>query len=443
MGNKTSFPEPINTFFGLITAVIGVISTITGFILLWQGNQTVVTFVAIGTSVASIWIFLLYIRLGRKNPTQKQIKHNLAGSYLFSSRHRKWAGLGAILIPSVVIASFAIYRITNTPDDSNIIVVAKFDGPESYGVNNFIVDNLRESIKGYEDLKLKVVSVNEIITAQQGSEYAQTLGKSLNARTVIWGWFTASNESVYVTTHIEMIDVPYVYGSEEAVSNVEQSGILLAPSTEATSFKLQSELSQNISASALFATGLILYSENRHEDAVKLYSAALELFPPSATDGEFVFSRAEILSERGLALRWLERYDDAIKDANAAIALEPDNHTYYHNRGLIYIQFNKLDLALEDFTKAAQTLDKDNSAVSKLLIGNVYYLKEDYARALEYYNAAEIELPDVYMVYFQKGITYLTIGEKELARQNFVKAKELMNDRVWDSRIDYFIRRTY
>lgn len=445
MSNKPTFPEPVNSFLGILTTSIGVISTITGFILLWQGNKTIVTTVTIAIGAISLWILFIHIRFSRKRSTQKEIKHKMKGAYIYKAGLRKWAEVGIVVIPLLAIGYISLGNTDKKePTHSNIIVVAKFDGPESYGVNNFIVDELKTTIKEYKDINLEVIAADEIITVQQGSEYAQNLGRKLNAKTIIWGWFTVSGESVYVTTHIEMIDVPYIFGMKEYVGNTEETGKLIAPSVEASSFELQTELSENISASALYAVGVILDSDGRHQDAVDLFSGALKSFPADTNEKNFLLSRAKILSDRGLSLNWLKRHDEALKDMNEAITLEPDNLTYYHNRGLIYMMSSQsLDLALEDFTKASKSPHVTQSAMSKYQIGVIYSLKKDYTKALEYLDQAEKEFPDFEMIYQEKGLIYLELGEKELARQNFLKAKDLVNDKTWDSIMDIYIKQTY
>ena len=60
---------------------------------------------------------------------------------------------------------------------------------------------------------------------------------------------------------------------------------------------------------------------------------------------------------RGVAYFTVNRIDDAIEDFTKAIQLDPELGAAYHNRGLAYCKKLSPDQAIEDFTKAIQ-LDK-------------------------------------------------------------------------------------
>ena len=63
----------------------------------------------------------------------------------------------------------------------------------------------------------------------------------------------------------------------------------------------------------------------------------------------------------------LEKYNEAIKYFSKSIELEPTNSKFWHNRGCIFRNLGKLDLALNDINKAI-SLDSSN----ELFYPNIY-----------------------------------------------------------------------
>ena len=63
---------------------------------------------------------------------------------------------------------------------------------------------------------------------------------------------------------------------------------------------------------------------------------------------------AEVYLNRGVSYFGVNRIDDAINDFTKAIELDPQLGPAYHNRGLAYCKKMLPDRAIEDFTKAIE-----------------------------------------------------------------------------------------
>ena len=98
---------------------------------------------------------------------------------------------------------------------------------------------------------------------------------------------------------------------------------------------------------------------------------------------------AATFSNRGIIKATLERYQEAFEDYAAAIELMPELPEPYVGRGNIYFLANKLDRAIEDYTKA-MGLELGKMHIALLNRGMAYeaqgYLgkaENDYRKAIE------------------------------------------------------------
>ena len=81
-------------------------------------------------------------------------------------------------------------------------------------------------------------------------------------------------------------------------------------------------------------------------------------------------NNATYYNNRGLTYSRLEKFKEAIEDYDKAIKLDSNNASYYNNRGLTYSRLKKFEEAIEDYDKA---IELDSSSA-------IYY----YNRALTY-----------------------------------------------------------
>ncbi len=128
---------------------------------------------------------------------------------------------------------------------------------------------------------------------------------------------------------------------------------------------------------ALFNRGLAYNATKRHEEALKDFTRYIALKPNDHTG----------YNDRGNAKVRLGKEEDALLDYAKAIKIKPDYARGYNNRGEAYENMEKLDLALEAYSKAIELDPKYARAYSNR--GDIYRKKEmrdkaiaDYGRAL-------------------------------------------------------------
>eukprot|EP00002_Diphylleia_rotans_P021449 TRINITY_DN4173_c0_g1_i1.p1 TRINITY_DN4173_c0_g1~~TRINITY_DN4173_c0_g1_i1.p1 ORF type:complete len:453 (+),score=100.92 TRINITY_DN4173_c0_g1_i1:71-1429(+) len=97
-------------------------------------------------------------------------------------------------------------------------------------------------------------------------------------------------------------------------------------------------------------------TENHFEDAINLYTEAIELNP----------SNAILWSNRAQAHIKMEEYGSAVEDASKSIELDPNYLKGYFRRGSAYMALFKYKDALKDFRTVHKKAPKDESNVKKM-----------------------------------------------------------------------------
>ena len=116
-------------------------------------------------------------------------------------------------------------------------------------------------------------------------------------------------------------------------------------------------------------------------------------------------------------------YDKAVGHYTEALALKPDLHVAYNNRGAAYEEKGELDNAIQDFTTAIELNPVYADAYYNS--GNAYLQKGELDNAIKNFTMA-IELNPVYAnAYSNRGTTYLQKGELDNAINDFTTAIEL------------------
>lgn len=138
------------------------------------------------------------------------------------------------------------------------------------------------------------------------------------------------------------------------------------------------------------------YDQEKWDQAIQEYTAALELDTVNV----------EVLGSRGSAYTYKGMYNEAINDLTKAIELEPDNVLPYYNRSQTYIHMGEYDKAIADCDKIIE-------------LGLEWHFN--------YYNRA--------VAYSRKGKEYFGY-----AMNDFLKAKSLTTNAVFNSRVDEAIR---
>ena len=120
--------------------------------------------------------------------------------------------------------------------------------------------------------------------------------------------------------------------------------------------------------------------------------------------------------EKEKLLKKIEEYTEKIKK-------DPDNNTYYYNRGNTLNNLKEYDKAIEDYNKVIELDPKHSFAYNNR--GNSHYYKKLYDNAIKDYDKA-IELdPNYADAYNNRGVAHNSLGKYEKAISDFDKAIEL------------------
>ena len=88
------------------------------------------------------------------------------------------------------------------------ILVANFTSLDNQNaaITEILLGKLRNATKEFPEIKVQ--ALGETITMQQGSDYAQKVGKDNKAAIVIWGWYKKSSTDVAVNVNFEPLLKP-------------------------------------------------------------------------------------------------------------------------------------------------------------------------------------------------------------------------------------------
>ena len=143
----------------------------------------------------------------------------------------------------------------------------------------------------------------------------------------------------------------------------------------------------------------------------------------SNSDDAQACSRAAILASKKLDFpkNSLEQCLRAISDAKLS---RRDKASSLVNRAVILMQSLEYSLAYKDLITAKNMYPSLGAIYVN--IGNIFYLGEAYAKALENYSLGiEYKLPELHVAYLNRGMVYKAMGNPVAALQDFHKAAEL------------------
>jgi len=172
-------------------------------------------------------------------------------------------------------------------------------------------------------------------------------------------------------------------------------------------------LNSDYAAKAYLDSGDAYYKKGDYDNAIKEYTAALEIKPEEPI----------YFNNRARAYYSIKDYGNAIKDYTAALKIKPDDPVYLNNRGLAsYNKGNYFD-AIKDYTAALMIKPDDPIYLSNR--GKVHYVNEDYDAAIEDY-AAAIEIQPNDPVYFNnRGRAYYGLKDYDNAIKDYTAALKI------------------
>ncbi|HEY0549433.1 MAG TPA: tetratricopeptide repeat protein [Verrucomicrobiae bacterium] len=160
-----------------------------------------------------------------------------------------------------------------------------------------------------------------------------------------------------------------------------------------------------------------LKESRQFADAISAFQNAIQA-DPDFSDGY-----------HGLAQTQREAGDAAAAVANhdRAIQLDPERFDLYWERGVTHMRLKNYDAAIADFNTC---LTKNSAfANAHLGLGQSYQHKGEFQKALEHHNESIAMKPDSAWFYRERGNTYRSMGDRQLADADFARARELEQSR--------------
>lgn len=135
------------------------------------------------------------------------------------------------------------------------------------------------------------------------------------------------------------------------------------------------------------------------------------------------------LFDNGVLLFKQDRYQEAVDKFSGLIEMAPGNPDAYKNRGVCYMKLEKYDLAIADFEKAKELFPELKGLYSNL--GVAWYYKKEYEKAVQNHNI-EIEMaPDNYIAHFNRALCLAELRRDKDALDALSKTLSLKPDFYW------------
>ena len=120
--------------------------------------------------------------------------------------------------------------------------------------------------------------------------------------------------------------------------------------------------------------------------------------------------------EKEKLLKEIEKYTEKIKK-------DPDNDTYYHNRGNVYANLKDYEKAINDYDEAIKLNPNDDKSYYNKGVICVDLI--DFNKAIENFNKAISLNHGNVIFYYSRGITYANLNDNDKAIHDFDKAIRL------------------
>jgi len=244
------------------------------------------------------------------------------------------------------------------------------------------------------------------------------------------GMLTAQTYQDFIEKSYEYLDKDELLAAEESL----RSAMRLEPGNP-TNYALLTNL------------GTIQRRQGKKEEAILSYTAALSRHPDNIT---ILDNRASLYAEMG-------ETEKAISDYNLLLSLNPINEDALYRRGILHLKQKDLMRAEQDFDKILEVNDKTvygrlGHAILEKMRGNydeseriynylidklprdwtlyegradLYFMMGKNARAMADVNRVFIETEPSAAVYVLRGKIKLALYEREPAKKDFLKAKEM------------------
>jgi tetratricopeptide (TPR) repeat protein len=379
--------ESISNIKTFISILLDIIKYLSNRFVFLSSRQKIIFAVIISLFVASN--FVLFELIGR-DLSQKYFYFFVGESLLLCiafglatySELKKslslYSGLFCMLI-SLFFIGFTYIQWSNwlsSPPKEIIIQVADFENGEE--LSSMLIDQLRQATNSHKNIKIQ--PLNKILTAKEGSEKVRDIGEKRKATILIWGAQSPSiGEDGLYTIHFEILrSLKTSFGSREPRKN----GIQISNLRE---LKFKHNPNAEFNYLTNFTIGLAQLTKDDWKASIGSFTSAL-----------------------------------------VPLKKKPDLVPYlYFYRGISYLFDKNLEEAITDFTQVTKLNESIIITKSHVNIGNAYYFKRDYNKALAAYGKAIDIDPQTFSAYYNRGVIYGISKKREAAIIEFSQAIHL------------------
>lgn len=196
-----------------------------------------------------------------------------------------------------------------------------------------------------------------------------------------------------------------------------------------------------------FERGNILSDRGKFDDAVPLYTKALEKL---SDDPEIFFRRGlcyenlnleekaladyvrcleldslhvDAINNKGVVLAKLGKFEEAAAEFTKLISEQPENVLALRNRGLCYHDLGQFDVAIADYNTALKLAPEDGN--NWFQRGNIYLEQQKFEEAVADYSKAIEVAPGFAKAWMNRGVALYGLNDREAAVKDLEHAREL------------------
>ena len=155
-------------------------------------------------------------------------------------------------------------------------------------------------------------------------------------------------------------------------------------------------------------------------------------------------NNASYYNNRGITFNNLKKYKEAIEDYSEAIKLNPSYSLAYNNRGVSFYNLKDYNKAIEDYNMAIKL--NPNYPLTYNNRGNTFFYKKEYENAIEDYSEAIKLKPEKVSYYNNRGNAFFYRKEYDEAIKDYSEAIKLKPEEAsyYNNRGDaFFYKKEY
>jgi tetratricopeptide (TPR) repeat protein len=176
---------------------------------------------------------------------------------------------------------------------------------------------------------------------------------------------------------------------------------------------------------------LVRHFQGRHEEALALCKSGFEELEAHLSDDRHRLHRSVLLYNMGQVYESIRVYDEAVRYYSAAMEMDPHYSEYYNDRGNVRLKMDNLDEARADYLRAIQLSPPYSEVWTNL--GQCYRRMCRFEEAVEAYGVAIDLTPERVLAHLGRAQCHEALGLALPAIADYGAALEL-DPNLWDAR---------